>query len=140
MLLYSLTLLIIHECTFVYFFYSFSSQNDPTKMVSTRNEKFNQSSYFVRTLAYAIAHGWKFEESKILKMTTKVIKQSTYFCRVFGDCESLGELLREKYIKDIMGFFQRRPEDLDSIPEYFCEVFGFCDFLEKDNWILFFVW
>ena len=122
-------LLIIHECTYVcLLFYSFSSQNDPTT-----DEKFNQSSYFVRALAYAIGHGWTFDETTINEMMTKVIKQSTsttpvYFCRVFGDCEALYVLLKENYVKNISGFFELRPEDLDTTPEYFCEVFGFCDF------------
>ena len=101
-------------------------------MVSTY-EKFNQSSYFVRAIAYAIGHGWIFDDDFIHKMMTKVIKQSTsttpvYFCRVFGDCEALLELLQENFVKDIIGFFELRPEDLDTTPEYFCEVFGFCDF------------
>ena len=41
------------------------------------------------------------------------------------------EKMQEVYVKRVIEFFQLRPEDLDSTPEYFCEVFGFCEFLEK---------
>jgi hypothetical protein len=39
--------------------------------------------------------------------------------------------MQESYVKRVIEFFQLRPEDLDSTPEYFCEVFGFCEFLKK---------
>ena len=46
------------------------------------------------------------------------------------------EKMQEVYVKRVIEFFQLRPEDLDSTPEYFCEVFGFCEFLKKDQWYI----
>jgi len=104
------------------------------------SQKFDANSYFSKATRYVLAHGddagWTFDESISKESVDEMIKKINEEQGAITSVEALNfetymEKMQEVYVKRVIEFFQLRPEDLDSTPEYFCEVFGFCEFLEK---------